>query len=122
MTPRAAAERAFKRVEAIFAKYPTDPRRGSARCRSASTSGRLRLERNTAARPPPDPRPDVDELPSASSMARHLPMRYRRPEPKKSCGRTLAEDLRWVRAALARLTGKGEPWAIGNRPSPEQRS
>jgi hypothetical protein len=65
---------------------------------------------------------DRIQLYNAACAISFLAFRVGVPPEQKPCGRTLAEDLRWVRAALARLTGKGEPRAAGNRPSPEQRS
>jgi hypothetical protein len=65
---------------------------------------------------------DRIQLYNAACAITFLAFRVGVPPEQKSCGRTLAEDLRWVRAALARLTGKGEPRAAVNRPSPEQRS
>lgn len=65
---------------------------------------------------------DRIQLYNAACAITFLAFRVGVPPEQKSCGRTLAEDLRWVRAALARLIGKGEPLAAGNRPSPEHRS
>jgi len=65
---------------------------------------------------------DRIQLYNAACAITFLAFRVGVPPEQKSCGRTLAEDLRWVCAALARLTGKGEPRAAGNRPSQEQRS
>jgi hypothetical protein len=41
---------------------------------------------------------------NAACTIGYLAFRDGVPPEQKSCGRTLAEDLRWVRTALARLT------------------
>jgi hypothetical protein len=52
---------------------------------------------------------DRIRLYNAACAITFLAFRVGVPPEQKSCGRTLAQDLRWVRAALARLTGRGEP-------------
>jgi hypothetical protein len=44
---------------------------------------------------------------NAACAISYLSFRAGVPPDQKSCGRTLAEDLRWIRAALARLTRVG---------------